>query len=173
MLLNRRSSLQFCISIPCPHQTNNISVVIQFLLSLVLGLLNANAQLRDFISQFTQKNTTDFRIDGWGLGERNNKGERLIQYCEQNNLLIANTWFKLPSRQLYTWKSPQENDHHIVRNQINCITISRRFRNSISRVITMLGAHIVSDHNPVCTNIVSRLAKPKKKIVSGRHWTYN
>ncbi|XP_060520784.1 craniofacial development protein 2-like [Cylas formicarius] len=42
-------------------------------------------------------------VGDWGLGERNNRGEGLVQYCEENNLMIANTWFKLPARRLYTW----------------------------------------------------------------------
>ncbi|XP_060521344.1 craniofacial development protein 2-like [Cylas formicarius] len=102
-------------------------------------------------------------VGDWGLGERNNRGEGLVQYCEENNLMIANTWFKLPARRLYTWKSPQDNNYHVVRNQIDYIIINRRFRNYITKISTMPGADIASDHNSVCANIVLRLAKPKRK----------
>ena len=36
------------------------------------------------------------------LGRRNKRGERLIQFCQENKLLIANTWFQQPVRKLYT-----------------------------------------------------------------------
>ena len=31
-----------------------------------------------------------------GLGRRNERGERLIQFCQENTLIIANTWFQQP-----------------------------------------------------------------------------
>jgi hypothetical protein len=38
----------------------------------------------------------------YGLGERNEAGERLIEFCESNELRITNTWFPQPKRRLYT-----------------------------------------------------------------------
>lgn len=63
----------------------------------------------------------------YGLGNRNERGERLIQHCE-NNLIIKNTWYKLPFLRLYSWKSPQDKDQHIERNQINYIMIQVQFQ---------------------------------------------
>ena len=81
----------------------------------------------------------------YGLGDKNERGERLIQFCEQNNLTIANTLFKQPIRRIYTWKSPGD----IVRNQIDFIMINQRFRNSIKQAKTYPGADINSDYNSV------------------------
>ncbi|XP_030763694.1 craniofacial development protein 2-like [Sitophilus oryzae] len=102
-------------------------------------------------------------VGNYGLGERNDRGEKLIQYCEENNLTITNRWYKLPSRRLYTCKSPQDNDYRIVRNQIDYILINNRFKNLITKVTTMPGADIESDHNPLRANILLRFAKPKRK----------
>lgn len=38
----------------------------------------------------------------FGLGERNNRGDRLVEFCQVRNLMITNTFFKLPDRRLYT-----------------------------------------------------------------------
>lgn len=46
-------------------------------------------------------------IGAYGLGERNSREDRLVQFCVENNLLIANTFFKQHPRRLYTWRSPQ------------------------------------------------------------------
>ena len=80
-----------------------------------------------------------------GLGRGNERGERLIQFCQENKLIIANTWFKPPVRKLYTWKSPGD----ISRNQIDYIMFNKRFRNCIKQAKTYPGADMNSDHNPV------------------------
>ena len=42
----------------------------------------------------------------FGLGVQNNVGQRLIEFCKENPLVIANTLFQQYKRQLYTWTSP-------------------------------------------------------------------
>ena len=42
----------------------------------------------------------------FGLGGRNEAGQRLIQFCQENTLVIANTLFQQPKRRLFTWTSP-------------------------------------------------------------------
>ena len=41
-----------------------------------------------------------------GLGIRNEAGQRLIEFCQGNALVIANTLFQQHKRRLYTWTSP-------------------------------------------------------------------
>ena len=40
------------------------------------------------------------------LGMRNEAGQRLIEFCQENALVIANTLFQQHKRRLYTWTSP-------------------------------------------------------------------
>ena len=42
----------------------------------------------------------------FGLGMRNEAGQRLIDFCQENALVIANTLFQQHKRRLYTWASP-------------------------------------------------------------------
>ena len=42
----------------------------------------------------------------FGLGVRNESRQRLIEFCQENALVIANTLFQQHKRRLYTWKSP-------------------------------------------------------------------
>ena len=42
----------------------------------------------------------------FGLGIRNEAGQRLIELCQENSLVIANTLFQQYKRRLYTWTSP-------------------------------------------------------------------
>ena len=41
----------------------------------------------------------------FGLGTWNEAGQRLIEFCQENALIIANTLFQQHKRRLYTWTS--------------------------------------------------------------------
>ena len=42
----------------------------------------------------------------FGLGVQNEAGQRLIEFCQENALVIANTLFQQHKRRRYTWTSP-------------------------------------------------------------------
>ena len=42
----------------------------------------------------------------FGLAIRNEAGQRLTEFCQENVLVIANTLFQQHKRRLYTWTSP-------------------------------------------------------------------
>ena len=42
----------------------------------------------------------------FGLGVQDEAGQRLIKFCQENALVIANTLFQQHKRSLYTWTSP-------------------------------------------------------------------
>ena len=44
--------------------------------------------------------------DKFGLGVQNEAGQRLIEFCQENTLVIANTLFQQHKRRLYRWTSP-------------------------------------------------------------------
>ena len=43
----------------------------------------------------------------FGLGVQNEAGQRLIEFGQENTLVIANTLFQKHKRRLYTWTSPE------------------------------------------------------------------
>ena len=52
---------------------------------------------------------------------QNEAGQRLIEFCQENALVIANTLFQQHKRRLYTWTSP-DGQH---RNQIDYILLGK------------------------------------------------
>ena len=42
----------------------------------------------------------------FGLGIQNEAGKRLIEFCQENALVITNTLFQQHTTRLYTWTSP-------------------------------------------------------------------
>ena len=63
----------------------------------------------------------------FGLRIWNEAGQRLIELCQENALVIENTLFQQHKRRLYTWTSP-DGQH---RNQIDYTLYSQRWRSSI------------------------------------------
>ena len=70
---------------------------------------------------------TPGKIGKFGLGVQNEAGQRLIEFCQENALVIANTLFQQHKRSLYTRTSP-DGQHQ---NQIDYILCSQRWRSSI------------------------------------------
>ena len=78
----------------------------------------------------------------FGLGVKNEAGQRLTEFCQENALLIANTLFQKHKRILHTWTSIDGQ----YPNQIYYILYSQRWRSSIQSAKTRLGADCDSDH---------------------------
>ena len=94
----------------------------------------------------------------FGFGVQNEAGQRLIEFCQENALVIANTLFQQYKRRLYTWTSP-DGQH---RNQIDFILCSQRWRSSIQSAKTRLGADCGSDHECLIAKFRLKLKKVGK-----------
>ena len=84
---------------------------------------------------------------------RNEAGQRLIDFCQENALVIANTLFQQHKRRLYTWTSPDDQN----RNQIDYLLCSQRWRSSIQSAKTRPGADCGSDHELLITKFRLKL----------------
>ena len=73
---------------------------------------------------------------------QNEAGQRLIEFFQENALVIANTLFQQHKTRLYTWTSP-DGQHQ---SQIDYILCSQRWRSSIQSTKTRPGADCGSDH---------------------------
>ena len=94
-----------------------------------------------------------------GLGERSDRGDWWVDWCATHEQVIMNTWFQHHQRHLYTWKSPGDG----VRNQIDYITMNKRFRNAITQVKGYPGADCGSDHVPIVATMKVKLRTLKRK----------
>ena len=78
----------------------------------------------------------------FSFGVQNEAGQRLIEFCQENALVVANILFQQHNRRLYKWTSP-DGQH---RNQTDYILCSQRWRSSILSAKTRQGADCGSDH---------------------------
>ena len=118
-------------------------------------------ELQDFL-ELTPKKDVLFIIGDWNakvgsqetpgvtgkfsLGVQNEAVQRLIEFCQENALVIANTLFQQHKRRLYTCTSP--NGQYI--NQIDYSLCSQRWRSSRQSAKTRPGAGL--DHELLLPN---------------------
>ena len=93
---------------------------------------SANLQdVKIIMGDFNAKVGCDVPVKGvtgkHGLGECNERGQRLIDFCIDNKLTITNTMYQHHPRRKYTWISPDGN----TLNQIDYILIDNRWKTSI------------------------------------------
>ena len=89
----------------------------------------------------------------------------LIEFCQENTLVIANTLFQQHKRGLYTWTSPARQHQ----NQIDYILCSQRWRNSIQSAKIRPGADCGSDHELLTATFRLKLKKVGKTTRSFRY----
>ena len=96
----------------------------------------------------------------FGLGIRNEAGQRLIAFCQENALVIANTLFQQHKRRLSTWTSP-DGQHQ---NQTDYILCSQRWRSSIRSAKIRPGVDCGSDHELLIAKFRLKLKKVEKPL---------
>ena len=107
----------------------------------------------------TKTKEEDFNSMGsFGIGERNERGDRLIEFGEEHNLIIANTLFQKPKNRYWTWESPDGE----TRNQID-FTLSSQ-RGIVTNCEAITKADIGSDHRLV--RMILRINKKLARLKS-------
>ena len=109
------------ISVRFQGKTFNITVIQVYVLTS--NAEEAEQFYEDFknLLELTPKKDVLFIIGDWnaksgsqeipgvtgkfGLGVLNESGQRLIEFCQENTLVIGNTFFQQDKRKLYTWIS--------------------------------------------------------------------
>ena len=94
----------------------------------------------------------------FGLGVPNEAGQRLIEFCQENTLLIANTLFQQHKRRLCPWTSQDGQQG----NQTDYILCRQRWKSSIQSAKTRPGADCGSDHELLITKFKLKLKKVGK-----------
>ncbi|GFS06671.1 craniofacial development protein 2-like [Elysia marginata] len=101
----------------------------------------------------------DKAVGKHGLGIRNERGEQLVTWCDEHDLIIGNTCFEQQARRKWTWKQPGDN----ARNQIDFILVKERFRNALLSAKSYPGADCYSDHIPVTAKFRLKLKNVKRR----------
>ena len=90
---------------------------------------------------------------------RNDNGERFVEFCATNSLVITTTSFPHKDIHKYTWTSPDDR----TRNQIDHVVVNSCFKRSVFDTWSYRGADISSDHNLVAAVMQLKLCRIGKK----------
>ena len=102
----------------------------------------------------------------FGLGVQNEAGQKLIEFCQENALVITNTLFQQHKRRLYVWTSSDGQ----YQNQTDYILCSQRWRSSIQSAKTRPGADCGLDHELLIAKFRLKL---KKVGITTRSFRYD
>ena len=91
-----------------------------------------------------------------GLGERNEEGDRVVEFANTFDLVIANTWFTKTRNQLITFKSGNGE------SQIDYILINRRHLKDIINCKTIPGEAVISQQRLVVMDLRTRTKKKRQ-----------
>jgi hypothetical protein len=95
-----------------------------------------------------------------GIGNTNKNGERLIDLCANDELVIRGTVFPHKKCHKVTWVSPD----YRTENQINHIAIDRKFTRSLTDAQNKRVADIASDHHLVTADFKFKIKGAEKKF---------
>lgn len=116
----------------------------------ILGDLNARVGTKD--------DYTNQALGQFGENIRNNNGKRLLCFCIQNDLIIANSFFRHKAIHTYTREMHSRNEKSI----IDYVITHRSNRRSLSDVRVRRGPEINSDHYLVTAKLNSNISGSEK-----------
>ena len=107
-------------------------------------------------------------IGKFGLGETNERGQKLLEFAKRHQLTAANTLFNHKTSRRTTWHSPNGVTH----NQIDYIFISKRFVTGVNKANTRSfnKPDIGSDHDLVMMALKVKLKVNRKSNENRTHY---
>jgi len=103
-------------------------------------------------------------VGKFGLGVKNDNGERLVQFAQTNGLLATKAMVRQHLRHQYTWCAPGG----ACRNQIDYILMQDRFKSSVTKCKSCPSADADTDHTLVRLKFKLKLHKIRKSKAQPR-----
>jgi len=134
------------------HLSQTVKQVPKGLMLLVMGDFNAKVGRRE-------PSVMSSAVGLYDIGETNEAGEQLEDFCLEHELALANTMFKQHPRRLCTWTSPDGD----TRNQIDYISVAQRWKTSLMNCRTYPGTDCDTDHQLLVATLKVRLGKRQRQ----------
>ena len=113
----------------------------------------------DFNARVGQREADDTVAGQYGLGQRNERGHRLVEFAECTNMYITNTYFKKNPTRKWTWRGPNG-----TKNEIDYILVNRLY--TVTNCEVLNNFNTGSDHRIVRCRININPRMERKKLVS-------
>ena len=161
------------IQVYAPTENSTNEEIEQFYNNLEEIYHNHRSETNFIIGDFNSKigkqvHSNEATVGPYGIGERNECGNRLIQFAEAQNLKTMNSFFNKQPEHKWTWRSPDGK----TKNEIDFILTEKR--ENIVKLTVLNNLAFDSDHRMVRASINVR--KRSRKIFQTRRIqlkTYN
>ena len=123
----------------------------------ILGDFNAR------VGVDSHTNTWHAVLGPHGVGRVNENGQRLLDFCATNKLLITNSWFQHKLKHQYTWyrNGDRSNPGHI----IDYVLVSARFRSSVLDTCVYREVQHHSDHELVVSTFRLKIKAKRRRCL--------
>lgn len=92
-------------------------------------------------------------VGKYGIGELNDRGELLQEFCAANNLMIMNTYYQHSFNQKWTWEHPDG----VHKNMIDFVIVPRRWKNCVQDCRSFPSVVCDTDHQLVMAKFKLKL----------------
>lgn len=92
----------------------------------------------------------------YGIGDRNERGERLLEFVKDQRMYVANT--RRQNSKKWTWESPDGK----TMNMIDLVLIEQKWMKFVTQCRAFPSAEIGSDHRLVLCNVIMKITKKLK-----------
>ena len=160
--LNKRYQVKV-IQVYAPTSTHDDEEVERFYEDVENAMKRNKTQftfvIGDFNAKVGQKRSGETAVGNFGIGNRNDRGDLLVEFAERNQLKIMNTFFQKKANRKWTWKGP----NGITKNEIDFILTNR---SDIVKDVTVLNkVNVGSDHRMVRSRLGLNLRVERNKLV--------
>ncbi|XP_064424659.1 craniofacial development protein 2-like, partial [Latimeria chalumnae] len=111
----------------------------------------------DFNAQIGKQQCDEISVGKFGFGDRNERDDHLVEFAENMNLFIMNSFFKKKASKKWTWKSPNG-----VKNEIDFILSNRKHTIQDESVLSQFNTG--SDHRLVRCKVKLNIAFERAKL---------
>ena len=99
-----------------------------------------------------------------GLGKANSNGLQLLQFCNEHDLIVGNTWFRQKNKYKGTRQHPRCRHWHM----IDYVIVRRRDLQDLHHVRAMRGAECWTDHRLVRAKMELKIRPKARHTITPR-----
>uniref|UniRef100_A0A914W7K9 Reverse transcriptase domain-containing protein n=1 Tax=Plectus sambesii TaxID=2011161 RepID=A0A914W7K9_9BILA len=158
------------IQVHAPHSAHN-DVDYETFLDDISALLSVEQATRtivmgDFNAKIGQQQDNEQTVGSHGLGDRNERGQKLVDFCEDHGLYVLNTFYQKKPQRRWTWQSP----NGATRNEIDYML---SFHQTVATDVTVLNRFNAGSYHRLIRTTLATIPRRRKSTPHRNRTVFN